>query len=254
MWAAIIAVVSVIWDAVQAAADYVIISLAYAYQALKSFAGFIWDAARFTYQDILKPIGQWLHDGYERLKAIYDRVIAPVVKWANRLTCAIRKVYRVYFQPVLSAIDGIRRLLELLALLHVPFAQQLDDVLKALEAKITGPIQLVIGVINGLVNRIESYVLTVDNLFRRATLIGSIGRNLNSIVNMHWNRAFSTFTEKQGEGPVGMDDYTPVDERLQLFDSITAGDDANTGIDVEAALVNFEAYARGEAFSMWTQP
>lgn len=252
MWAAIISLVGLVWDGIQAIADYAIIALTYAYNALKAFAGAIWDVGRFTWDNVLKPVGEWLHAGYERLKAIYDRVLAPVIKWADRITKAIRDVYNAYFRPILSAIDGVRRVLELLSLLHIQWAQQLDDALAALERKLTAPILEIISVVNRWVNRIESFVLTVDNLFVRVTHLGSIRRDLNSITNLHLNRLFSTITPTQKQGSIGMQDYTPPDDRLTVFDTITAGDDSASPVDVEAALRLFESYARGEPFSMWT--
>jgi phage-related protein len=243
MWAGFLAVIGVVWDAIQTVADYAILALTYAWQFLKAFAGDIWTAAKYVYTDILKPVGEFLHRAYDRLKAIYDKVVAPIERWARRITNAVRGVYNAYFRPILSAIDGVRRVLELLTLLHVQWASQLDKALADLEQKISAPVQEVIGVINHWVNRIESFVLTADNLFRRATLIGSIQRDLNSITNLSWNRSLRSVQHKYTVDDVKEEALMGADEFVQFFDAVADEDEEGTGVDFSAARDVFESMA-----------
>lgn len=236
MWPFVIALVGWIWDGIQAAADYVVIALQYAYFALKAGLGAVWDAARFIYSDILKPIGEFLNDAYQRLKTLYDKLLKPVLDWATRLTKALRLVYTTFVQPILSALDGARKVLQLLELLHVAWAKQLDDALANLEHKIAAPLLLAIQVVNAIDSRIESYILTADNLFRRATLIGSIQRNLNSIANMQWNRGLSTLTPDMRHQWNGANLLADADEHVALLESALSDDDVGPGIDIPGAV------------------
>lgn len=225
-----------IWDGIQAAADYVVIALQYAYYALKAGLGAVWDAAKFAYNDILKPIGQFLKDAYDRLKSLYNSILKPILDWTKRITDALRKVYNTFVRPILSVIDGARKILTLLELLHVSWAKALDDALANLEHKITTPLQLAIQVINAIDSRIESYVLTADNLFRSVTLLGSIGRDLNPILNMQWNRMMDTLRPYKTDPPGGAAGLASIDEHLDLLGDALANDEVGAGIDVAGAV------------------
>jgi len=252
MWAGVLSLISLVWTGIQTIADYAIIALTYAFNVLKGFAGAIWSAARFTWSNILKPVGEWLHKAYDHLKAIYDKYGAKVIKWARRITCAVRSVYDAYFRPILTTIDAVRRVLELLSLFHIQWAAQLDKALADLERKITKPILDIIQTVNFWVNRVESFVLTVDNLFVRATHLNTIRRDLAAIGNMHWNHSIATLTEKQKDGPVGMDDYIPVDETVQFGRDMFEGNTDATGINPDDIIAFATTLARTGSVSMWT--
>lgn len=236
MWAIFTTIISWVWNGIQAVGDAALIALEYAYTFLKKFASAIWDAARFTWEDVVKPIGAWLDAAYQRLKAVYDAVIKPALDWLGRVTSAIRNVYNTVLRPILSTIDNLRRVLAILASLHVAFAQQLDDALTALEKKITGPLQLVISVVNGIANQIEKYVLTVDNLFVQATHLASIRRDLQPIVNLHWDNFLRDMPSEMKDGPTGPVDFQPPNDQLVWLDAAMAGDVENSGVDIEQTL------------------
>lgn len=221
-----------LWDGVQAVADAAIIALTAAWHVLSAFAGAIWDAGKFTYQNLLKPIGVFLKDSYERLKGVYDKFVKPALKWLDRVSSALRKVYDTYFRPVLSAIDGVRKLAQLLELLHVQWAKQLDDYLLQLEHKIAAPILDVIQFVNAIDSRIDSYVLTVDNLFKKATLLGSIKRDLQPVMNLWWNGQTSHLTAAQKHGPQSADELHPLQDHADTFEQVLDGDESASGLDL----------------------
>jgi hypothetical protein len=236
MWALIGSVIGWIWDGLQAAETAVIYALQVAYIWLKAGVSAIWDAAKFVWSDVVKPIGSWLEDAWQQVKGIYDRFIAPAVAWLQRLSAALKLVYNTFIAPILTTIDAFRKVLNLLELLHVQWAQQLDAALQNLEHKITGPLLLVIQTINAIDSRIESYVLTVDNLFNSFTLLGSISRDLNPILNFQWSRLMGTLTDKQKAGPSGASGLEIYDQHVTTLDQALAGDEESTGADI-AALV-----------------
>jgi hypothetical protein len=240
MFAWLGALVGWIWNGLQAVSAAIVAALQVAVVLLKVAIGAVWSAARFLWTDLLKPIGQWLDAAYQRLRAFYESVIAPVKDWLDRIVATVRGIYDTLFRPILTAIDGLRRVLELLRLLHVQWAAQLDAELAALEDKIAKPILAIIQFVNGIQNTIDRYILTLDNLFQRVTMLGTIGRDLNPILNMQWGRLLGTLTPKQRAGPTGADDYHTVDELSTFLDAIVAGDDETSGVDTAGAIAYFE--------------
>jgi hypothetical protein len=220
MWGWIVIFAGWVWDALQAAADYAIIALTYAYKFLKAGLGDVWGAAKWSYNSILKPIGNFLHAAYDRVKAVYDRFVQPAINWLHKVSNLLRKLYVTFVQPILSAIDGVQRLLQLLELFHIQWAKDLDDALERLEEKISRPLQLAIQFINSIVSRIEKYILTADNLFQRLTHMRTIQRDLNSITNMHLGGLIKTLDPhlvKDGVGPIGL---SSVDDDREYFRKI----------------------------------
>jgi hypothetical protein len=235
-----------IWQGLQAVADYALIALTAAYQFIRAGLGAVWDAARWSYTTILKPIGEFLHRQYLWARELYKAFVQPVIDWLHRLSDLLRRLYTTFVQPILSAIDGVQRILGLLELFHIQWAQDLDDALQRLEDKISKPLQLAIQFLNRIASRIESYVLTADNLFQRVTHLRTIQRDLNPVLNMQWGRLLGTLTDKQRAGPVGPSDFVSADEHIQLMEDVFYGNDDATGIDVESALALMERAAAGE--------
>ena len=220
MWAWIVVILQGIWDAVQAVGDVVVTALVWLYHALKIFAGAIWDAGKFTWNNIVKPVGQFLNRVYEKLKAFYDRVIKPVHAWLMRVSKALRCIYNTYFAPILTAIDALRKALKLLELLHVDWAKKIDDELGRLEQKLSAPIQVAIQFINRIISRIDAFILLPNNLFHRVTLLKSMGRDIAHTFNMSWNHAFHFMPEPTPGFPPGGHGRKPIEEHEQYFEGL----------------------------------
>lgn len=240
MWGAILGVLGFVWQGVQAGIDAIVVALQWAAGALKTGLLGAWQAVRFTWSDIIKPVGQWLAAAYDRLKALYTTVIKPALDWLKRVTDAIKRVYNTLLKPILSTIDNVRKVLQLLELLHVGFAAKLDAELADLERKLSLPLQLVIQEFNKLTNRVESYVLTIENLFTRVTHLGSIGRDLKAIQNMHWGAWSASLGAALTGTPPAPATLAPTSDHAAVFDAVIAGDDAGAGFSVGAALDLFD--------------
>lgn len=205
MFGWILGALGFLWNGIQAGFDAIVAALEWSVGALKSGLLAAWQAVKFTWSDVLKPIGRWLDDAYQRLRDAYTDVIKPGLDWLQRVTNALKSVYNTFLRPILSTIEQVRRILKLLELLHLQFAAQLDADLAKLEQKLSLPLQLVIGEFNKLTNRIEGFVLTADNLFVRGTQLASIGRDIQSISNISWNHmidGIGTKTPVRGGAPL----------------------------------------------------
>lgn len=247
MFAFLGALVGWIVDGFKIAESAIVAFLVGAYNVLKVFAGAIWDGAKFFYTDILKPIGVWLDKAYDRLKTFYEKVIAPVQKWLQRITTQLRKIYNTYVQPVLSTIDGLRKTLELLKLLHVQWAAQLDAELAALEAKIAKPLLWAIQVINTIDSTISKYILTVDNLFQRVTHLKTIQRDVDAVRNIQWNRALSGFNSRQRTPDTPFPPLAAASDHLATFDAVLLDDGSGSGLNIADAEAAFDAMFSDEA-------
>lgn len=235
MFGWITSIVSWIWDGFQAISDAVVTGLVIAYHFLSSFASAIWDAAKWSYQNILKPVGEFLDKAYQRFKDLYEQYVVPIQAKLDRIVAGLRKIYNTYVQPLLSTIDGLRKVLELLKLLHVQFAAQLDAELGALEQKIAGPLLLAIQVINRIDSTISQYILTIDNLFQRVTMLNTIRRDLAPLGNIQWNSMLRNTVARGQAGVTPPATLTTMNDQLDLLDNVVAETDDNQTIDLSAA-------------------
>jgi len=243
MFGFIVALAGWIWDAFQAVSDAVVVALVAAYHFLLSFGLAIWDAAKFTYQDILKPVALWLDKVYTRFAELYRKYVQPAIDWLDRVTKTLRKLYFTLLAPIFAVIDGVKKTLALLALLHVQFAQKLETELSDLERKLSLPLQLTIRFLNGLINRVESYVLTTENLFQRVTNLGTLRRDLTAVQNIQWGSLLRNLQGSQKPAVLKPDDAIEAEAPLQLMEDIFNGNDDATQIDVEGALSRMEQLA-----------
>ncbi|MBZ5560170.1 MAG: hypothetical protein LAO77_23175 [Acidobacteriia bacterium] len=241
MFAFITTLVSWIWNGIQATADFMVTVLTVAYHVLRVAGTAVWDAAKWTWGTIIRPVGVFLEAAYTRLKTLYASIVAPVLDWTQRIVTTLKKLYATYVQPLMDAVDGVRRMLELLQLLHVQLAKQIDDALATLERKISAPLLLAIQTINVIDNRLESYVLTVDNLFQRATHLNSIRRDLNPILNFQWNRTMGNVKGALAHVHASTPELTPIQDHGAFFSAAIA-DNAKTK---DPLMADLEAYFAG---------
>lgn len=238
------AIISWVVGAFQVVSDAILTALVFAYHFLRAFAGDIWTAAKFSYQNILKPIGVWLDRVYQRAVALYAKFVQPVINWLDRVTATLRRIYMTVLAPILSTIDGLQRVLKLLELLHVAWAQQLDDELTALERKLSLPLQLAIQFINSITNRIESYVLTAENLFQRVTHLNTLRRDIGAVQNIGWNALMRNVAPRLSGWHQTPAKLAPLSDADAHLDSLVNGNGEAVGVDVSAALQEFDAWVQ----------
>jgi hypothetical protein len=95
---------------------------------------------------------------------------------AEGLRDSVLKFYKLYVRPWLDLIDVTRKLLRVLAVLHVPFARELDARLGRLQQWIERPFRILLAQINAITNIINR-IVTLDGLLQRLTLIRSLARD-----------------------------------------------------------------------------
>lgn len=192
---------SSMWQVVVTAVDTIIASAISGIQnaitdignALKA----AWDILTRLSGLILKFLGQlWyglLHalvlavqDVFNLLKGIYDDVLKPMLGLLQQIRQKLLDLWKRFIVPLLVILQDIRRVLNILAIFHVKFAQKLDQKLAELEAKITQPLLLVLGMVNGVANWINLLV-TANYLIQKPIFLWSLQAYVGESVNLQLN-------------------------------------------------------------------
>lgn len=135
-----------------------------------------WDFTRKIWDDVLKPAWTKFWRWFDKFRAWLDRTFAPLLKHLREWRDAFLKFYRDFVRPWLDIIGVTRRLLSVLAALHVPFARELDRRLAKLQEEIDRPFRFVLGKLNEIIN-VVNRVVTADGLFQRFAYVRSFARD-----------------------------------------------------------------------------
>lgn len=130
------------------------------------FLGQFWSTA-------LKPFIQWSWSQVVRLHDALQRVFAPVLRFLEATRKEFLKIYDKWFKPIFDTIEITRRILQVLATLHLDWARELDRKLAELEDRLLQPIVFVMRKLNEAMN-VVNRVVTLDGLFQRLALVESL--------------------------------------------------------------------------------
>ena len=133
----------------------------------------------------LRPFVEYAWRQFDRFVAWLDRTLGPVIKFLEEIRRQVDKFYIRWFKPLFDAIDATRRVLQILARLHVPFAQALDNHLAYLEAKLLWPIQQLYYRLNEVMNWVNR-IITLDGYLQQLTLIRSLWKYQRAALAVWW--------------------------------------------------------------------
>jgi len=196
MWEVVGIIAGFIWDGVQAGIAAVVTALAATVSFLWGavialfnamlavgatlMQGFqkAWDFVKATYDEVLKPAWDKLHELFTRVRDWLNDTFGPVLRFLRSVRSYILDFYKTWIRPVLDAIDATRQILKILEALHIAWAQALDNILGDIEdavnhalIQVLGPLNKVIGIVNG--------VVTGNLLFQRVPFLRTLQRDLN---------------------------------------------------------------------------
>ena len=100
------------------------------------FFRFIVGAVRTLYERVLVPIADAARRYYDKFKAFLQRVFDPIIKIFEEVQRILNKIWDKIIAPILSALDKVRAVLKLLAVLGVPFAERLERILQRIQREI----------------------------------------------------------------------------------------------------------------------
>lgn len=158
--------------------------------AVKSLAGYTGDLARRT-ADAIEPLegggfGKVLKRIAEAGRRVWDRLkdwVLPIVKFLKRVRELLDFIFEKFVRPILMLIQHIRQFLLLLRLLHIKWAEDLDRVLRQVQAEIAKPFEIVRKQLNGVLDVLE-LVLHPGGWLSVGPLFGAIWRDIGLIARM----------------------------------------------------------------------
>ena len=100
------------------------------------FFRFIVDSSRAVFDRVLMPIVDAARRYYDKFTAFLRRVFDPIIKIFDRIQDVLNKIWDKIIAPILSAIDKVRLVLKLLGALGVPFAKKLEELLQRIQREI----------------------------------------------------------------------------------------------------------------------
>jgi hypothetical protein len=120
------------------------------------------------------------------LKKLVTDVIIPIAKGIVKMRDRLLQLYRCVIRPLLIWIQNVRRILNILAIFHVPFAAKLDAKLADLERRITAPFLLLLRYSNQVANWVN-LIITPNYLIQKPVFLWSQdaykGESLNLFLN-----------------------------------------------------------------------
>ncbi len=158
LWNAMLAVFHFIWNTLVAVVNAIV-------SVFKNVGKFF---AR-SWSDYVKPAIRGLFSNVIKLFDRLHRLLAPLLRWIQK----IRRWYDTHILPILlkeiQMIQRVRQFLAVLRILHVKWAQVLDDKLLRIQGKITLSIELIRGYLNMIISWI-ALVTDPSMIIRRNTL------------------------------------------------------------------------------------
>jgi hypothetical protein len=185
----------------------------------------VWEGAKIVYDDVVKPFAQWLHDTYESIKGWMTRVFGPILQWANKVRDTLMGLYKNYLRPVFDALDTTRKVLAMLAALHIPFAQALENVVSDIEQTLQHNFLLLLGWVNKVIDTLNG-LLTLDGLLQRYVFLRTLERDAFYVWRVSMNSKTTTPSDADGYRVFRALEYptidVAVDETLLWLDGQTS--------------------------------
>jgi hypothetical protein len=156
----------------------------------------VWDALTGLWERVVVPVIREIDSWYERFRGWLARVVAPLVEWAQRVRDELTLIYRRFVRPILDVIDTTRRVLDILAKLHVPFAAQLDQYLTEAEQWFASEWLRLTGYVNRILDTLDG-LLTFDGLLQRFVFIRTLERDAFFVWNVLRNAHTRQLTDAE---------------------------------------------------------
>jgi hypothetical protein len=203
LWNAMIALFQFIWNTLVTVVNAIV-------SVFKNVGKFF---AR-SWNDYLKPAIRGLFTHVIKLFDRLHRLLSPLLKWIQK----IRKWYDTHILPILlkeiQMIQKVRQFLAVLRILHVKWAQVLDDKLLSVQSKITQSVEFIRGYLNLIINWI-ALITDPRMIIRRNTLgawlLSHLG-GLKRIVGYGGNR------------PVTSAEQADIDKAAKRYNTATVRD------------------------------
>jgi phage-related protein len=166
----LIQVFQFIWDVIQIVAGYVV----QVFKAIATFFTHLWDNFfKGVFTKLFQGIGNIVHWVEARLK--------PIIKFLQAARKYIDKIYKTYVAPFLKIIQHVRQFLQILKLLHIKIAAQLDAILAQVQRDVNGVFLQIRGILNTAIDLLN-IVADPSKLLRKPTMVLSLRRTIHAFI------------------------------------------------------------------------
>lgn len=166
----IIQIFQFIWDVINIIAEFML-------KVFKSIGGFfvhIWN-------EYFKGIFTKVFSGLQKLSRFLESKLRPIIQFLQKARKFIDKIYKQYVAPFLKAIQHIRQFLQILKLLHVKFAAELDKALGQIQRDVQGVFTQIRGILNTTIDLLN-IIADPSKLLRRPTMVLSMRRTIHALI------------------------------------------------------------------------
>lgn len=172
--------------------------VAFSIGAIMNSLGWLWNK-------VIKQLITRLATLAKTVSDTITKVIVPALQTLQKIRDLLNKLYDKFVRPLLSYIQLVRKYLQILKALHIPFADKLDGILARIQGKIIAPYLWVLRTVNGY-GRWINLIITAQGTIQRAVFLNSHYRYQSTWVGMFWNSQ----TSKQVAGKPATIDGVPV--------------------------------------------
>lgn len=182
-----------------------------ALQSVGTFFKHLWDG-------FFKNIFTGIMKALSKLHQFLETKLRPLINFLKKVRAFVDRYYKKYIRPYLQMLQRVRRWLAVLKLLHIKFAETLDRRLAQTEAAIAHQFLLVRGVLNDVLNFVNS--VADPRRLSRMVLVSIAGRRTAAaVIRAVTGLPLGFFFPHTGKGALPFE--KPVTSHAQLLDPAT---------------------------------
>lgn len=166
----IVQVFEFIWQVLGFVAEFML-------KVFKSIGGFFTHLWTSFFKDIFVKV----FSGIQKLTTFLETKLRPIIKFLQMARKYIDKIYKTYIAPFLKVIQHIRQFLQILKLLHVKFAAELDKALAQIQHDVQGVFTQIRGILNTTIDLLN-IIADPSKLLRKPTMVLSVRRTINALI------------------------------------------------------------------------
>lgn len=181
-------------DAVGAALNYILSAMLYLFNVLLGIASVqaqysllqtsaFGDFLQNLWTNFIKAAVLFLWDHLKNLLKWLADHIGRVIAWLQRLRTRLDQWYRMYIVPYLNMLQRIRQYLHILSLLHIKWAQELDQKIAQIQAQLVQTFATIRASLNAVID-IGNALVDPTYLLRKPQLLLSIRRQVPALIRV----------------------------------------------------------------------
>lgn len=166
----VVIVFQFIWSIIQLIAAYVVT----AFKAAGAFFDHLW-------ANFFKGIFVKLFSAIASITQWIEARLRPIINFLLAARKFIDRIYKLYVAPFLRIIQHIRQFLQILKLLHIRIAAQLDAILAQVQRDVNGVFLQIRGILNTAIDLLN-IIADPNKLLRKPTMVLSLRRTIHAFI------------------------------------------------------------------------